>query len=148
MKLQQTWPKLCGTATAQGLDFNSSSGSTTIGKKYLNKIGERRRGHSNNNGNNCSRKRVMCTFSNFVTLLTLPNKLTHSLSCTWSCTRSCTRSCALSTNLLVNNRRRQPGGLRNNYDEAAGVGVEWVGLGRVWSEGNGGRVTNDLICCT
>lgn len=67
----------------------------------------------------------MCTFSNFVTLLTLPNKLTHSLSCTWSC--------ALSTNLLVNNRRRQPGGLRNNYDEAAGVGVgvEWVGLGRV-----------------
>lgn len=61
----------------------------------------------------------MCTFSNFVTLLTLPNKLTHSLSCTWS------------TNLLVNNRRRQPGGLRNNYDEAAAVGVEWVGLGRV-----------------
>lgn len=84
----------------------------------------------------------MCTFSNFVTLLTLPNKLTHSLSCT------------RSTNLLVNNRRRQPGGLRNNYDEAAavvagvGVGVEWVELGRVEGGEWGGGVTNDLICCT
>lgn len=88
-------------------------------------------------------KRVMCTFSNFVTLLTLPNKLTHSLSCT------------RSTNLLVNNRRRQPGGLRNNYDEAAavvagdGVGVEWVGLGSSCGGREGrGPVTNDLICCT
>lgn len=79
----------------------------------------------------------MCTFSNFVTLLTLPQTDAQPqlhLEPSLGCLR------CLSTNLLVNNRRRQPGGLRNNYEAAAAVAGVGLGLGL-----GSRRVTNDLI---